>query len=134
MGQSSYEMIIDLKRPKSAKHSPMPILSRAAQFAPFAALTGYGESISESARLTEVKEDLGEEETEILNQKIQYLMEHLSEIEETEITYFVPDLLKDGGCYYSLKGKVRVIDPAERVLKLRSGEEISLDDIKVIRF
>ena len=112
----------------------MPILSRAAQFAPFAALTGYGESISESARLTETKEDPGEEGTEILNRKMQYLMEHLSEIEETEIIYFVPDLQKDGGHYCSFKGKVRVIDPAERVLKLCSGEELSIDDIGDIRF
>ena len=94
-----YDDIINLPHPVSKKHPQMPLLDRAAQFAPFAALTGYGEALTETARLTDTKIELDEGEIERINAKINYLIDNLETAPTVEITYFVPDKKKKGGKY-----------------------------------
>ena len=92
-----YGDIIHLPHPVSEKHPRMPMQDRAAQFSPFAALTGYEEAIYETGRLTEEKTELGEEEKAILDRKQQLLLEKLDERPTLTVTYFVPDEKKSGG-------------------------------------
>ena len=89
--------LINLPHPVSKKHPQMPLLDRAAQFAPFAALTGYGEAVTETARLTDSKIELDEGEIERINAKISYLIDNLKNVPTVELTYFVPDKKKKGG-------------------------------------
>ena len=93
----NYEDIINLPHHVSSKRPQMPMLDRAAQFSPFAALTGYDDAIHETARLTNNKVDLSEEEKETLDRKQQILSEKLSNHPPLTITYFVPDAKKSGG-------------------------------------
>ena len=94
----------------------MSRMNRAAQFAPFAALTGYEESIEETARLTDRRIELSEYEIEELNAKLNFIQEHIKERPEATITYFQPDGRKEGGSYITVTGKVRRIDEANKVL------------------
>lgn len=91
-------------------------MNRAAQFAPFAALTGYEESIEETARLTDSRIELSEYEIEELNAKLNFIQEHIKERPEVTITYFQPDERKEGGAYITVAGKVRRIDEVNKVL------------------
>ena len=120
-----YSDIIDLPHPTSPKHPRMSMLNRAAQFAPFAALTGFGQAIDETARLTDRRIELGEAELAELNEKLSRLMQRLPA--EAEITYFVPDARKSGGRYVTERLPVRQIRPAEGVLALAGGRTIDLD-------
>ena len=120
-----YSDIIDLPHPTSAVHPRMTMLNRAAQFAPFAALTGYGESIAEAARLTQPYLELSEGEKEALNRKLAALMKRLPA--EAEVTYFVPDPIKEGGRYVTRRLAVRQILPSEGRMTLSDGGSIDLD-------
>ena len=111
-----YFEILSREHPTSKKHPRMSRMNRAAQFAPFAALTGYEESIKETARLTDRKIELSEYEIEELNAKLNFIQEHIKERPEVTITYFQPDERKDGGAFISVTGKVRRIDEANKVL------------------
>lgn len=102
---------------------------RAAQFSPFAALTGYDAAIRETARLTDKKLVLDEETCALLDRKQQYLCEIIAEKPEITVTYFVPDDRKDGGSYVTVTGKLRRIDFCGRLLVLSDGRSIPLDDI-----
>ena len=97
---SEYDDIIDLPRPKS-RHEPMPMSDRAAQFSPFATLTGYGDAIDETARLTDVRIELSEEERAELDYKQQYLS--TLDAPTVSVTYFVPDERKSGGAYVTAR-------------------------------
>ena len=97
---SKYEDIIHLNRPLSKKKK-MSLIQRAAQFSPFAALTGHNEAIKETARLTNERIEWDEEEIILLNEKLQYLKEHLPNT--IKITYFINDLYKDGGSYQTIQ-------------------------------
>ena len=97
----NYDDIINLKRPIS-KHPKMSLYQRSAQFAPFAALTGYEGQVKETARLTDRRIELDEEMKLILDLKIQVIKEMLSDNPEVEITYFIPDTRKDGGKYVTI--------------------------------
>ena len=94
----------------------MSRMNRAAQFAPFAALTGYEESIEETARLTDLRIKLSEYEIEELNAKLNFIQEHIKERPEVTITYFQPDEKKEGGEYITVTGRVRWIDEVNGVL------------------
>lgn len=120
-----YSDIIDLPHPTSRAHPRMSLLNRAAQFAPFAALTGYGEAIDETARLTQQRIELGEEELAELNGKLAALKERLPC--EAGITYFVPDRYKAGGRYVTERVVVRQIRPEIGALALAGGRLIDLD-------
>lgn len=130
----NYEDIINLPHHISKKHRPMPREARAAQFAPFAALTGYESDVNEAARYTGKRRELGEYETERLNRHINEIRDGIHGNAEVIITYFKPDEKKAGGEYLSIGGRVRKIDDYGRTLTLTSGALIPLDDISEIVF
>ena len=107
----------------------MARLDRAAQFAPFAALTGYDAAVEEAARLTQDRIIPGDSDRMELNEKLQFLAENLSGRPRISVTYFVPDERKSGGQYVTVAGTVKKIRLAERSILLSGGEEIPLDDI-----
>ena len=94
---NKYDDIINLPHHISKKHPQMTLEARAAQFAPFAALTGYDDEIRETARLTNRRIDLDEEAKSILDNKIKIILEQISQRPTVSLTYFIPDLKKDGG-------------------------------------
>lgn len=122
----SYDDIIDLPHHVSSRHLPMPRRDRAAQFAPFAALTGHGAAISETARITDEPIELSEDAKAILDMKQQMILEALPLRPQVTITRFCPDGQKQGGVYRALTGTVKSIDPLERVMIMESGERIPL--------
>ena len=101
--------------------------NRAAQFAPFAALTGHDASIREAARLTDKKIELDDKSQEILNAKLNLLKDHLKERPEITVTYFVPDAKKDGGAYVEYSGTIRVIDEIENTLIFTDRTTINIE-------
>ena len=105
------------------------MVDRAAQFSPFAALTGYDAAIKETGRLTDEKVNLSEEEKEALDRKQQILMEWLGDHPALTITFFVPDEKKSGGAYMTKSGNLKKIDEFERVMLLTDGTKIPLDDV-----
>ena len=126
---SKYDEIINLPHHVSRTRPQMPMADRAAQFAPFAALTGYGDAVKETGRLTDEKVELGESALDALNVKLARLREHLASAPEVTFTYFKPDERKAGGAYLTTKGVVKKIDDYERVIVLRDGTRLVLDDI-----
>lgn len=123
---TEYDDIIDLPRPKS-KHEPMPMSDRAAQFSPFAALTGYGDAIDETARLTDARIELSEEERAELDYKQQYLSTLDSPM--VTVTYFVPDSRKSGGAYVTHTGVLKRVDEVERMMVFVDGTQVPLDEV-----
>lgn len=124
-----YDDILYRSRPVSTTHPPMSQADRAAQFSPFAALTGYEAAVRETARLTQGRITLSEEEKESINRVLLYLQDHLLEQPPVLVTYFLPDQKKDGGAYLTLRGTLRRIAPLERQLLLTDGTQIPIDDI-----
>ena len=112
----------------------MPVSDRAAQFAPFAALTGYGDVIKETARQTDEGPDLSEDEKQELNYKIQLACALPGEKPEIVLTYFVQDEKKSGGAYHTARGKIRRIDPDAGQIILEDGLRIRLDCVVDIEF
>ncbi len=127
--KKTYDDIIHLPRHISAKHPQMARIDRAAQFSPFAALTGYDSAIKETSRLTAERTELDEYEKDLLNDKLQIVAEHLQEHPEVTITYFQSDEKKDGGAYVTVIGAVKKIDRYEKRLVMASGIRIPIDDI-----
>ena len=127
-----YADIIDLPRPVSRTHPRMPLLNRAAQFAPFAALTGYGDVIEETARRTDRRIELSESEQAELNDKLGALARRLPA--EATLTWFVPDGRKDGGRYESKTLTVRRVLPGEGRLVLADGGSIGFDCLLDVEF
>lgn len=125
----SYEDIINLPHPTSARHPRMPRMSRAAQFSPFAALTGHEAAIMETARLTDQKAELTEDRKAELDRTQKILLEHMTQQPEITVTWFQPDERKEGGQYITTVGQLRRIDETQRILWLTSGDQISLDDV-----
>ena len=124
-----YADLLDVPRPTQHIRPPMPRQDRAAQFAPFAALTGHNAAIRETARVTQSQIQLTEDEKERLDYKQQLLQAHLAQHPAVTVTYFLPDGKKDGGEYRELVGKLRGINLHRRVLGLMDGTEIALDDM-----
>ncbi|MCR5826459.1 MAG: hypothetical protein K6G54_07820 [Oscillospiraceae bacterium] len=129
MNEHSYDDIIDLPRPVSGLHPPMPLYERAAQFAPFKALDGYEEDAEETARLTERRIEPAEGGIEALNAKLRLLEGRLADAPEVRVTYFRPDERKEGGAYCSVTGVVRGLDAVGGALLLRDGARIPFADI-----
>ena len=123
-----YSDIINLSRPVS-KRPRMSLEQRSAQFAPFAALTGYEGQVKETARLTNKKIEINEELKEILNKKIQLIQEKIKEQPQIEITYFIPDSKKDGGKYETVTNSVKKIDTYKGEIILIDGTTIAIDEI-----
>ena len=124
-----YGDIIHLPHHVSKTRPQMSMEDRAAQFSPFAALTGYDEAILETGRLTEEKLELGEEAQAILDRKQRYLAEIIDTKPAVTVTYFVPDEKKSGGAYATVTGFLKRIDEYERELVLTDGRRIPLDTI-----
>ena len=124
-----YDEIMGLPHHVSKTRPQMPMSDRAAQFAPFAALTGYDAAIKETGRLTDERIELGVEALSALDMKYQLLMEALDEAPEVTITYFQPDERKAGGKYVSAVGAVKKIDDFERRITMRDGTRIPMDDV-----
>lgn len=124
-----YREIIDLPHHVSKTRPQMPMSDRAAQFAPFAALTGYDAAIKETGRLTDERIELDVEVLSALDMKYQLLMEALDEAPEVIITYFRPDERKAGGKYVSAVGAVKKIDVFERRITMQDGAKIPMDDV-----
>ena len=124
-----YDDILHLPHPTSAKHPRMPISERAAIFSPFAALSGHGAALAETARLTDQKMELDEDTRAELDRRQAILLEHIGEQPEVTITWFQPDEKKDGGAYITVTGMLRKIDEAERALILLDGTRVPLEDV-----
>lgn len=129
-----YDDIINLDHPISKNHRPMSIYDRSAQFAPFAALTGYDESIEEASRIVDNKITLGIDKTNEINEKLTFLASQLINKPQISITYFKKDRLKEGGKYISITGIINKIDTTNRKILINKTEKIDLDDIIDISF
>ena len=128
----NYEDIIHLPHPVSKRHPQMSMMNRAAQFAPFAALTGYGEVITESARLTDEQIILEEYDQKRLNRTLANLLEE-SPHPYIAVRYFKPDRRKQGGSYEQYVGTLKRIDDYEQLLLFTTGKRIPLSAVVDIR-
>lgn len=124
-----YDEIINLPHHVSKTRPQMPMSDRAAQFAPFAALTGYDSAIKETGRLTDERIELDEEALTALDRKYQLLMDVFDDAPEVTITYFQPDERKAGGKYVSATGVVKKVDDFERQITMLDGTRIPMDDV-----
>lgn len=127
-----YDDIINLPHPVSAKHPRMTAIDRAAQFSPFAALTGHEAAIKETARLTDERMELDESSKELLDARLQLIREHLAEKPEVTVTFFKQDEKKRGGAYVKVTGRVKKIDEYEGKLVLEGGVSIHMADVTAI--
>ena len=125
----AYDDIIHLPHPTSARHPRMSMAERAAQFSPFAALVGHGAAIRETARLTDQKMELTEDEKAILDEKLCLLLDTGG---EAVFTYFLPDGRKGGGAYVTAAGSIKKLDLPERRVILTGGVTIPVEDISAI--
>lgn len=124
-----YDDIINLPHHVSRTRPQMPRADRAAQFAPFSALVGYGAALVETARLTDRRIELEEDDRAALDRKQQELLERIGERPEVAVTWFVPDARKEGGQYITTVGRLKRIDEVRRVMVLVDRTEIPLDDV-----
>ena len=132
--KTPYDDIIHLPHHVSQNHPQMPLRDRAAQFAPFAALTGYEAAVGETARLTAERRELDAQEAAELNRRLTDLAARLKDRPEATIEYFVPDERKAGGAYVSVTGVVRNISVSERLLVMEDGMAIPLEDVVSVVF
>ena len=128
----SYDDIIHLPHPTSARHPRMPVQERAAIFSPFAALSGHGAAIAETARLTEQRIELDEDARAELDWRQAVLLKHMDAQPEITITWFQPDERKEGGAYLTVSGRLTKIKELERILVLADGTEIPLEDVAAL--
>ena len=125
----NYDDIINLPHHVSTKHPRMSASDRAAQFSPFAALTGHEAAIAETARLTDTRPILDESRKMELNDRLQIILEHFSLKPETAITYFVPDAKKAGGSYHQALGTVKKFNETGHTIVMENGTVIPVSDI-----
>ena len=131
MGSGKYDSIIDLPHYQSSRRPHMSNYDRAAQFSPFAALTGYSDAIRETGRLTEERVELDEDMKEGLDEKLRMLKYQIEEGDypEAAITYFQPDNRKEGGSYVTVSGRVKKIDGYGQALVMVDGMRVLIKDI-----
>ncbi|MEE1031629.1 MAG: hypothetical protein U0L12_05765 [Ruminococcus sp.] len=127
-----YDDLLYMPHPVSKKHPQMPILDRAAQFAPFAALTGHSAAIKETARLTDSKIELDEDTRMQLDMKQQILLEMTAKQPEIIVTYFKKDARKSGGSYLTVTGNLKKIDSYTHEFVMNNNRRIPIDDIIAI--
>ena len=124
-----YADIINMPHHRSKTRPHMPMKDRAAQFAPFAALTGYGDAVSETSRLTDRKIELDTDSEELINEKLIFILENINEKPAASITYFVPDKEKPGGKYVTATGRVSKINDFEKTITMGGDTVIPFDNI-----
>ncbi|MBQ9970963.1 MAG: hypothetical protein IJP25_02380 [Elusimicrobiaceae bacterium] len=135
MSQHPYEDIIHLSRPESKRHGKMPLLDRAAQFSPFAALTGFEEGLEETARKTSSRIELAESEKNLINEKLLLLADKLShcaieaDLPQITLEYYEKDTLKEGGHYLYKTGQVKKIDPYNQEIVFLDGAKVFIGDV-----
>lgn len=127
--KNPYEDIIDLPHHRSSKHPHMPRQNRAAQFSPFAALTGHDAAVKEVARITDKRVELDEYIKADLNERLSFLQKCLQDKPEVSLVYFQKDNLKDGGTYISDSGKLKKIDEYKGSLVMDDAREIPIKNI-----
>lgn len=125
----TYDDIINLPHHISTTHPHMTVIDRAAQFSPFAALTGYDSAIKETARLTDERVTLDEHVKDALSDRLQIIADKIKEHPEIAITYFQPDTKKNGGAYVTAVGSPKKIDEYERLVIMTDGTAIPIDEI-----
>lgn len=126
---NKYDDIINLPHPVSTTHPQMSMINRAAQFSPFAALPGHSDAIKETARVTDKKRELDENEKFIINERLLMLSEILGTKPMVSITYFKQDNKKSGGKYLTVIGCIKKIDTYENCIKMENGTIIVFEDI-----
>ena len=126
---SKYDEIINIKHFDPVNHKRMSIMERAAQFSSFAALTGYSESVKETARLTKGKKELSEDMKNEIDMKLQLIMDHLDEKPEVSVIYFIKDKKKSGGDYSEYKGVIRRRDKVNGKIIFMDKTTIDLNNI-----
>ena len=131
---NKYDDIINLPHHVSKTRPQMSMHDRAAQFSPFSALTGYDAAIKETGRRTEKRVEPDEDELQILNMKLKLLIDNIDEEPEVTFTYFKPDERKSGGKYVEVFGVVKKADDFNRLIVMRGGEKIKMDDVIDISF
>ena len=124
-----YDDMLHLPHHVSKTRRQMPRLERAAQFSPFAALTGYDATIQEAGRLTDSQASLTESSKEQLDEKLSRILQVINHQPEVTVTYFEPDLRKEGGAYVRVTGRVKKVDGCTQVMILTDGTELPLADI-----
>ncbi len=129
-----YDEIIDMERPVDTRHPAMSLHNRAAQFAPFDALTGFGGRIYETSRLTQDRIELTEEAQLLINDRLRQIEEHIKEQPLVTVTYFEPDKTKSGGSYPTVTAHVLKIDTYDERLRMEDDLSIAFDDITQIYF
>jgi len=130
--EDRYADIIDMPHYVSKVRKPMPRADRAAQFSPFAALTGHDAAIKEVARITQDYIELADDEKEILNQRLLLLIEMIDKQPQVSITYFKRDEKKKGGKYVEITGIIKKYRKYERIIEFVNGESILIDSIFAI--
>jgi len=128
-----YDDIINLPHHVSKTRPQMSIHDRAAQFSPFAALTGYDDAVEETARLTDEQTELSEDTRNRLDEMLRLIADRIDEQPEIEVTYFVPDDLKEGGRYVTLRNRIRRIDEYEKELVFVDGTWIGFNAVAEIK-
>lgn len=131
--EHKYDDIINLPHHVSKKHPQMSLLNRAAQFSPFAALTGHEDATQEAARLTDSFIQLGEDKKEQLDEQLQLIWENLGQKPECEIVYFQPDSKKTGGTYVTARGRIKKIDGYSHQIIFTDGTALPIKHIFSIR-
>ena len=132
--KEDYSDIINLPHHVSRNHPQMPMEARAAQFAPFAALTGYDAVIHETARLTDKQVELEEYDNDRLNRIFSELIDSLEKHPMVTVSYFKPDEHKAGGAYMTVSGKLKKIDTYEQIMKMEDGTVIPIGSIMDLQF
>lgn len=129
MMNEKYEAIIDLPHPVSERRAKMPTAQRAAQFAPFAALTGYDALLAETARRTEGETLLDEEEKAVIDRQLRHLKAHLEDAPPVAVKVFCPDDRKGGGSYRTIHSSVVKIDEYRQIMQLKNGQIVHFRNI-----
>ena len=126
---NNYDDIINLPPYESKVYKRMPMINRAAQFAPFAALTGYEDAIEETGRLTTERKEIDEYLKAEINDKLSLLAHSLETAPKVSITYYVPDLRKEGGSYVTITGTVKKVNTERKMVTLDDNKKINISDI-----
>ena len=121
--------LLSCARPRTERRAPMPLKNRAAQFAPFAALTGYDDAVRETERQTDRRPEIGEDRAEILDRRLRWLRDHPDTMSEITVKWFVPDIRKDGGVCRTRTCRAKQLDAQHGVLLLEDGECVPISEI-----
>ena len=128
--RDNYDDKKHLSRPRYDEYPPMSAHDRAAQFSPFAALVGYDDEVAETARLTDSRDELTEDEINELNAALNRVLSIIGEQPVIKVTYFIPDDRKSGGRYAEKTGAVRIYDGYENALVFTDGMRIAVNDMR----